>query len=92
MPSLVMEQVKELHLVQLFVSQFHLVLLQLWFDNWNRHNNPSGGVVILLELLTDTVFSDSDLTSSANIGSGTGGEIEVIISPKEVMVIVQSQN
>ena len=31
----------------------------------------------------DTVFSDSDLTSSANIGSGTGGEIEVIISPKE---------
>ena len=31
----------------------------------------------------DTVFSDSGLSSSANIGSGTGGEIEVIISPKE---------
>ena len=31
----------------------------------------------------DTVFSDSGLSSSANIGSGTGGEVDVIISPKE---------
>ena len=31
----------------------------------------------------DTVFSDSGLSSSANIGSGTGGAVDVIISPKE---------
>ena len=29
-----------------------------------------------------TVFSDTSLTSSANIGSGSGGAVEVIISPK----------
>ena len=30
----------------------------------------------------DTVFSDSSLSSSTTIGSGTGGAVDVIISPK----------
>ena len=31
----------------------------------------------------DFIFSDSSLSSSASLGSGSGGAIEVIISPKE---------
>ena len=44
----------------------------------------SGGVGYTFGTVNlDTVFSDSGLSSSANIGSGTGGAVDVIISPKE---------
>ena len=43
----------------------------------------SGGGYTFGTVNLDTVFSDSGLSSSANIGSGTGGAVDVIISPKE---------
>ena len=45
------------------------------------HSGGSGYTFGTVNL--DTVFSDSGLSSSSSIGSGTGGAISVIISPKE---------
>ena len=46
------------------------------------HNAGSGYTFVTVNLGSDYIFSDSSLTSSSTLGSGTGGAITVIIGPK----------
>ena len=47
------------------------------------HSAGAGYTFGTVNLGDDFIFSDSSLSSSASLGSGSGGAIEVIISPKE---------
>ena len=46
------------------------------------HSAGAGYTFATVNLGSDYIFSDSSLTSSSTLGSGTGGAITVIISPK----------
>ena len=46
------------------------------------HNAGTGYTFGTVNLGSDFTFSDAALTTSSSVGSGTGGAIEVIISPK----------
>jgi hypothetical protein len=47
------------------------------------HSAGAGYTFGTVNLGNDFIFSDSSLSSSTTLGSGTGGAIEVIISPKD---------
>ena len=47
------------------------------------HNAGSGYTYGTVNLGDDYIFSDTALSSSASVGSGTGGAVTVVISPKE---------
>ena len=47
------------------------------------HDAGSGYTYGTVNLGDDYIFSDTALTSSASVGSGTGGAVTVVISPKE---------
>jgi len=47
------------------------------------HNAGTGYTFGTVNLGDDYIFSDTALSSSASVGSGTGGAVTVVISPKE---------